>query len=335
MKLKKTKYPTIYKSENKHYLRKTINGKPIKKLIGYNLTDKQAELKSQELLNELTKEPILKKTLIEYINEYIEIKKILYSKNWEYTNRYNFHKLEQLHNVNINTITTNDLQRIINALLDVYSPQTVHHIKNSISALYSHFKLENVAKHINIPKYDNQLNFTLETSKINDLVKAIKEYQDIKYRCFFMLGLHGRRKGEISNLKWKDIDLNNCVLHIDYSTSKNKRNMTYPILPELRDNLYQLYMEDYPAQDDYVFISTRGTKLYWVQKRWKKLCSKLGIDIRFHSLRHMLGYIAINKGMTLEQIGATLGHSNLSTTRRYAKLKEETSRIVLKEIYGN
>ena len=334
--LSKTKYPNIYKSnKNNHYLRKRINGKDIKRLIGKNLTDKQAQLNSIIVLENINSTKIIKRKLKDYIEEYLELNKNLYSETWEYSNKYNFSHLESLYDIDLNLVTTEELQRIINVMLNIYSPETCNKVKVSLSALYNYYKLDNKSSEIVIPKYDNQVNFSLPQDKIDLLINTIKEYPNLQLRCFFLMGVSGRRKGEVSRLRWENIDLENCVVHIEPTSSKNRKHMTYPILPELRDNLFQLYMEsNYPDKSEYVFLSSKGTRLYWIQKPWKRLCDSIGIEMRYHDLRHLIGYIAINKWISLEHIGATLGHSNLSTTRRYSKLKEDTAREVLTNLYG-
>lgn len=332
--LTKTKYPNIYKTvSNKYYLRKMINKKLIVRLIGQDLTDKQAQLKSITILNNLTSKPKHFKSFLEYKTEYINMNKNLYSKYWEQRTNTELSKFDMFNKRDLLSITEEEYQRVINVLLDTYSTSYVKNSKDSLSAMYNYFKLDNKAKHLKIPKFDNKVYFSLKEEEVSQLVEAINTYPNIKYRCFFLLGLTGRRKGEISTLKWKNIDMNNCVIHIDYFNSKNRRNMTYPISTNIRDNLNDLYMSSCLEQDDYVFTTSSNTPLYWVNKKWNRLCKDINVKMRLHDLRHLVGYLAINKGYSLEQIGATLGHSSIETTRRYSKLKEDTARELLSDLY--
>ena len=43
-------------------------------------------------------------------------------------------------------------------------------------------------------------------------------------------------------------------------------------------------------------------------------------DLRLHDLRHNFASLGINGGASLYEVGRLLGHSQLSTTARYAHL---------------
>ncbi|EOH0076292.1 tyrosine-type recombinase/integrase, partial [Campylobacter jejuni] len=62
---------------------------------------------------------------------------------------------------------------------------------------------------------------------------------------------------------------------------------------------------------------------------------KLKTPIRLHDLRHLIGYIGINMGISLEAIGETLGHSSIGVTKRYANIKNETINSTLNAIFSN
>src|SRR5665647_2076141 len=76
------------------------------------------------------------------------------------------------------------------------------------------------------------------------------------------------------------------------------------------------------ADNPYVFPSLKlvqrpleGLRGPW--ERAKKLAG-LPADLRIHDLRHSLASALANAGTPLYEIGAVLGHSQLSTTTRYA-----------------
>ena len=56
--------------------------------------------------------------------------------------------------------------------------------------------------------------------------------------------------------------------------------------------------------------------------------TKAGVPhVSLHELaRHSKGGQLINRGVSLEMIGALLGHSSTQTTKRYAKLRTESLR---------
>ncbi len=69
---------------------------------------------------------------------------------------------------------------------------------------------------------------------------------------------------------------------------------------------------------------------YWL----RRYCREREVPaITLHDLRRTFGSWAIRDGATLEQVGQTLGHSCVQTTRRaYARLDEATSRSVAERV---
>lgn len=51
---------------------------------------------------------------------------------------------------------------------------------------------------------------------------------------------------------------------------------------------------------------------------WRMVCRRAGLDgLRWHDLRHTVGSLAHQSGMSLRQVAHVLGHKQLSTTERY------------------
>ncbi|MDC0360713.1 tyrosine-type recombinase/integrase, partial [Alphaproteobacteria bacterium] len=54
-------------------------------------------------------------------------------------------------------------------------------------------------------------------------------------------------------------------------------------------------------------------------KPWKHICEMAELEgVRLHDLRHTAASIAVGQGVSLPIIGRLLGHSQASTTQRYA-----------------
>jgi integrase len=57
---------------------------------------------------------------------------------------------------------------------------------------------------------------------------------------------------------------------------------------------------------------------------WADLRERIGLeDVRLHDFRHSFASMAIRGGMSLQMIGSLLGHRNVSTTARYAHLRDQ------------
>jgi integrase len=72
----------------------------------------------------------------------------------------------------------------------------------------------------------------------------------------------------------------------------------------------------------YVFPSRHreGQPLEGLRRIWERAKKAAGLpaDLRIHDLRHSLASALANAGTPLYEIGAVLGHRQLSTTTRYA-----------------
>ena len=67
-----------------------------------------------------------------------------------------------------------------------------------------------------------------------------------------------------------------------------------------------------------------GTCLVNLQKPWRRIRRAAGLDdLRLHDLRHSFASVAAAQGLSLPVIGALLGHSQPSTTARYAHLAQD------------
>jgi integrase len=54
------------------------------------------------------------------------------------------------------------------------------------------------------------------------------------------------------------------------------------------------------------------------RRHWVKACKAHGVEVRIHDLRHLKGQVAI-EGADISEVADVLGHSQLSTTRRYVR----------------
>lgn len=81
-----------------------------------------------------------------------------------------------------------------------------------------------------------------------------------------------------------------------------------------------------PGQE-WLFPSARrpGRPIQGVRSAWARACRAAAIPdgTRLHDLRHTFASLLINAGWSLYEVGQILGHSQLSTTARYAHLRQD------------
>lgn len=131
-----------------------------------------------------------------------------------------------------------------------------------------------------------------------------------------LLLLTGCRVGEILSLQWSNVDLERHLL----------------LLPDSKTGAKAVYLSEHAHQllsgisrepgNDYVLPGHRPKKpLLSLRKPWERLCKAARIEnVRLHDLRHSFASVGAAGGLSLPVIGALLGHSQPTTTARYAHL---------------
>lgn len=140
----------------------------------------------------------------------------------------------------------------------------------------------------------------------------------------------GARKGEIEALTWPEVDFEVGYLRLADSKTGQKA------IPLNAGALQVLNDQRRPEVNDDVFPAYRGDGHYeGTPKVWKRVRSIAGLhDVRLHDLRHSFASMAVSGGASLPIIGALLGHTNSSTTQRYAHLSDDPLRVA-SEAVGN
>lgn len=143
----------------------------------------------------------------------------------------------------------------------------------------------------------------------------------------------GIRIGELCALQWREIDIDNEVIHIrktmqrvtvfEGNESKSKIMVTFPktnrsirdipIPPIILDILKKYRRDD----DDYIIC---GSKIEYaeprtVQYRFRSILKRCKIDpFNFHMLRHVFATRCISLGFDLNSLSELLGHSSVQVT---------------------
>jgi integrase len=144
----------------------------------------------------------------------------------------------------------------------------------------------------------------------------------------------GFRLGELTALRWRDVDFDSGLLHVrnseDFRT-KSGNERAVPMTRDARSVLERLdRAREEKASDAYVLLGQRGGKLNgsYASKRFKHYIrlAKLPERIKFHSLRHTCASWLVQRGVSLPIVQGILGHSNISVTERYAHLAPDAMR---------
>ncbi len=140
------------------------------------------------------------------------------------------------------------------------------------------------------------------------------------------------RLGEIINLKWKSINLNEkliIVLNDENFTTKSKRERIILISEKLM-LLFNDLKKNANSSDknDFVFGKYPNVKINQdhVSSKFKDAVLKAGLDrrIHFHTLRHSFASNLANARAPIIVLRDLMGHSDISTTQIYSHVSSES-----------
>jgi len=133
----------------------------------------------------------------------------------------------------------------------------------------------------------------------------------------------GARRGEITGLRWGDVDLSNGRALLQQTKNTDKRMLA--LVPYVITELKKL-QKVRQIDSDLVFASPNpiGKRTYpGFEASWRVARDEAGLrDFRFHDLRHTFASRMAMDGRSLAEIAAALGHRTLAMVQRYAHLTD-------------
>jgi site-specific recombinase XerD len=181
----------------------------------------------------------------------------------------------------------------------------------------------------NVLKYRGKIDirFAKTPSKLpiilsrEEIGKILLEISNEKHRLMVALAYSGgMRVSEIINLKIKDINLAELIIHIKGAKGNKDRITVFP--ERLVGDVQKLIANKNSC--DYFFASELGGKLTerTAQKVFENALKKSGIkkEATFHSLRHSFATHLLENGVDVRYVQELLGHANIRTTQIYTKV---------------
>lgn len=140
----------------------------------------------------------------------------------------------------------------------------------------------------------------------------------------------GIRPNEAFSLQVEDINWRALEVYVRSDVAKTKISRTLPISPVTAQAIKSLTQARHPMWGEGIpiFCSTEGTKLtrHTWNDRLEKYGKKLGVKIRPYDLRHAFALQFLRNGGHALALQRTLGHTNLTMTKRYVALTQEDLR---------
>ncbi len=245
-----------------------------------------------------------------------------------------FNKLEKfLPNLPLDMISSRNIDQFISSIMS-YSKSAASLYYRTLKAAFNkasawNYIKENPFNKIKAPKLTQSYPAFLTFDELQVIISNTE--RDFLKPVFYTAFFTGMRIGELLNMKWNWIDLQNNFIMIkcdESFTTKNKKERFVPINPTLKNILLNIKPKIYSiAQDDFVFIKCIGVKLNenFVSKSFKKAVRQSGLSnkIHFHSLRHSFCSNLVQKGVSLYVVKDLAGHQNIKTTQIYSHLQKQ------------
>ena len=194
-------------------------------------------------------------------------------------------------------------------------------IKASLKFFYSEMLGKNLSL-IKTPKASKKLPVVLTRKEIKDL---LDNTENLKHRLLIeLLYSTGLRLSECINLKYSDLDLNECIGWV--RMGKGAKDRIFIISGLFKNDLLE-YMEKTGCESKGYIFSVNGRKMSprAVQHAIKVSAERAGIekDVHVHTLRHSFATHLLENGVDIRKIQKLLGHSNLQTTQIYTQVSSE------------
>jgi len=265
-------------------------------------------------------------------------------------------------------LTPSDVERMLGAQLKAgLSPRTVHHVRSVLrNALQRAVRDGKASRNVaalaeppSVPEPDREAVVAF-SERVGEFLAAVqRDRLEGMYVLTLALGL---RIGEVTGLRWSDVDLDAGTLRVTHSLqwirpvgqraaqpqlldpktkeSKRELELAEPTVEALRQHRARwrdekLALGPRSLNDfDLVFTGPAGEPLNprTISEQLRAILSKAGLPrIRFHDLRHANASLLLSAHVPTEMLSKVLGHSNATTTRNiYAHvlkpLREEAKR---------
>jgi len=289
--------------------------------------------------------------LKKYLPEWLQlIKPTLRTKSYEsYEGLLRVHLVPRLGHIKLNKLTPEHINGAWAKMLKAgHSPAIIGHCHARLSkALHDATRRNLIANNpmqfVAKPKIETKEIRPLSSEKddtgSSEIDRVLEVAKDTEYLPIIHTALHtGMRRNELLGLRWKDINLDEAILHLSRSIHRSGQVTTYhspktksgsrpiDLTPssalflrkqwELQkgDGLIYNYKV---TKESPVFIRRTGEPLLpeTVTHAFKKLVTSIGIaDVWFHDLRHTHATVMLLQGVHPKVVQERLGHSKMSTT---------------------
>lgn len=254
-------------------------------------------------------------------------------------------------NLDISTLTLNDLESYIVTHTKDMKARTVSKIESALRSFFKFLIVEKIREDnptllIEKPKKEDYLPYTLTEEEVNDVLSIFKnEEGDVNlsfrdYTFFEVIYSCGLRISEAVNLELNSYNPDEKTLRVIGKRSKERITFVgevaaealdeylrdvRPVLASRRKENQDRRVKKNRESEDALFLGRRGQKLtrQAMHKRYHALLEKYGIKATVHTLRHSFATHLLNHGANIREVQTLLGHSDIKTTQIYTHIEKD------------
>ncbi|MBX9620917.1 MAG: site-specific integrase [Alphaproteobacteria bacterium] len=236
----------------------------------------------------------------------------------------------------VDVISTLDLQKLHSDLqkTPVQANRTMALLSKMFNlAIQWGWRSNNPAK--DIKKYkEHGRDRWLNDEEVQRLLTSLNHYHNQNVaNAIRLLVLMGSRKTEVLSAKWEQIDLERGTWTKRAPSTKQRKMEYLPISSPVLEILTKMKTH---ADSPFLFPGrVPGQALKDPKRAWNTIRNQAGVsDVHIHDLRHTFASHLVSSGVSLSIVGKLLGHTQASTTQRYAHLADAPLREAA-ELFGS
>ncbi|MGH9228427.1 MAG: tyrosine-type recombinase/integrase [Acidimicrobiales bacterium] len=304
----------------------------------------------------------------ELVEQWLDLKRDTLSvTTWEgYAGKARFRLIPAVGNVPVRKLTVRDIDAFYRALArdEQLAPSTIRQIHNVLTgaldqAMRWGWRNDNPARLATLPSVRQR---EVRPPAPADVMAAI-ERADQELALFVRVSaVVGGRRGEVSALRWTDVDLavgdltitkalvesRDRTIHEKDTKTHQARRIALDAATVEALRAWRSEVESHakpfgvrPRSDGFVFSpepdGSKPWRPYHWTSAWRRLRDRIGIDpaVRLHDLRHFTATRLLDAGVPVKTVSGRLGHARPATTLNvYAHFIPATDRVAADVIGG-